>query len=717
MARKKKPGRPKGSKSKSSPFSLIGFLKDLVVQFFSLIKRGVAGLPGKLKRYILSSLMFLLTLISFLSFFDLAGQGGESLKTFVFSLFGHVSYIFPLVFFCLGLIFFSVLRKLVYAGLFSVLIFTSGFSGLLDVLDIRFFHGGKVGEALAKPLISYFGELVSFFVFLLSVLVGALGYWYVLSVKPVKEENEEQSFSSSVKKLFSSSKFKVAKVDPEKVEKTGILKKKKKDKEEIVDPKKSKSSIPPFNLLEAEKDSAVSGNIKENTATIQKTLENFSIKTTMAEVNVGPTVTQYTLKPEAGVKLSKITGLSSNLALNLAAHPIRIEAPIPGKSLVGVEVPNKTRSKVRLRKLLSDSRFKKEAPNLGIALGRDVSGGAMFTDLTKMPHLLVAGATGTGKTIFLNSLILSLLYGNTPKDLKLILIDPKRVEFSVYKSLPHLLAPVIYGGQESVNALSWLVEEMERRFQVLSEEGVRNIAMYNKSVKNKEEKPLPYIVLVIDELADLMSSRGKEMETRIVRIAQMARAVGIHLVLATQRPSTEVITGLIKANITSRVAFQVPTQIDSRTILDGGGAEKLLGLGDLLYISAETVHPRRIQGSFVSEKEVKKVVNWIIEKIGPMELIDNGISSKFQEYLQETGEKVEAAGRLKDDPLYEEAKRVVMRSRKASASLLQRMLSVGYVRAARLLDMLESEGVVGPSEGAKPRKVYFQEDDEEQGFE
>jgi len=715
MGRKKKPGRPKGSKSKTGSFSLIGFLKDIIVQCFVLIKKGVVGLPGKLKRYILSSLMFLLTLISFLSFFDLAGQGGESLKTFIFSLFGHVAYIFPLIFFCLGLIFFSVLKKLVYAGLFSVLIFTTGFSGLLDVLDIRFFSGGRMGEILAKPLIGYFGELVSFFVFLLSALVGVLGYWYVLSVKPAKEE--EQSFSSSVKKLFSSSKFKVAKVDPEKVERGGILKKKQEDKEEVIDPKKSKSSIPPFNLLEVEKDSAVSGNIKENSITIEKTLENFSIKTTMAEVNVGPTVTQYTLKPAAGVKLSKITGLSSNLALNLAAHPIRIEAPIPGKSLVGVEVPNKTRSKVRLRKLLSDSRFKKEVPNLGIALGRDVSGGAMFADLTKMPHLLVAGATGTGKTIFLNSLILSLLYGNTPEDLKLILIDPKRVEFSVYKSLPHLLAPVIYGGQESVNALSWLVEEMERRFQVLSDEGVRNIAMYNESAKKKKEKPLPYIVLIIDELADLMSSRGKEMEVRVVRIAQMARAVGIHLVLATQRPSTEVITGLIKANITSRVAFQVPTQIDSRTILDGGGAEKLLGLGDMLYVSAETVKPKRAQGAFVSEKEVKKVVAWIIEKIGPMELIDNGISSKFQEYLQDTGERVEAVGQLKEDPLYEEAKRVVMRSRKASASLLQRMLSVGYVRAARLLDMLEAEGVIGPAEGAKPRKVYYQEDDSEEGFE
>ena len=336
----------------------------------------------------------------------------------------------------------------------------------------------------------------------------------------------------------------------------------------------------------------------------------------MSEINVGPTVTQYALKPAEGVKLSKITSLSNDLALALAAHPIRIEAPIPGKSLVGVEVPNKIRARVRLRNLIENANFQKSPSHLTIALGQDVSGNPIYADLSRMPHLLVAGSTGTGKTIFLNNLMLSLLYRSSPEILRFILIDPKRVEFPVYNELPHLLSPVIYDANRTVNAFKWLTGEMERRFDVLSLAKSRDITSFNEKVTEKDDV-LPYIVVVVDELADLMAAKGKEVEAGIVRLAQMSRAVGIHLVIATQRPSVEVITGLIKANITSRISFQVASQIDSRTVLDMAGAEKLLGLGDLLYLSAELGKPRRIQSAFVSEKEVKRVVDYIKSKINP----------------------------------------------------------------------------------------------------
>ncbi|MCJ7786770.1 DNA translocase FtsK, partial [Patescibacteria group bacterium] len=478
--------------------------------------------------------------------------------------------------------------------------------------------------------------------------------------------------------------------------------------------------FPPLDLLEADRGEPSSGDIKVNSAIIKKTLQNFDIPVEMSEVNIGPTVTQYTLKPAEGVKLSKITVLSNDISLALAAHPIRIEAPIPGKALVGIEVPNKVRMRVRLRNLFSLPEFQNYPSNLAITLGKDVTGKAVFTDLGKMPHLLVAGATGTGKTIYLNSLILSLLYRNGPEILKFILIDPKRVEFSVYEDFPHLLTPVIYDAQKTVNVLKWLTLEMERRFEVLAEAKTRDVTLYNEAALKGGDHLMPYIILIIDELADLMAARGKEVEVGIVRLAQMARAVGIHLVVATQRPSVEVITGLIKANITSRIAFQVASQIDSRTIIDMAGAEKLLGLGDLLYLSAETAKPRRMQGAYVSsEKEVKRVMEFFKKK-GMPTILKNELEENLKAELEkgeigETGERAESFFRG-EDPLYEEAKKLVIRSRKASASLLQRYLQIGYARAARLIDILEERGVVGPGEGAKPRQVYIKTEEEEDGW-
>jgi len=406
-----------------------------------------------------------------------------------------------------------------------------------------------------------------------------------------------------------------------------------------------------------------------------------------------------------GVKLSKILSLQNDLSLALAAHPIRIEAPIPGRSLVGIEIPNRLMVLVRLRSLLERSAFQESLSPLTFALGRDVSGSPIFASLAQMPHLLVAGATGTGKTVALNNIIISLLYGNSPDTLKLILIDPKRVELTAYQSIPHLLSPVIVQADKAIGALRWAVSEMERRFEVLQHAGKRDITSYIKARQDSsEDENLPYIAIVIDELADLMSSNGREAEAAIVRLAQMARAVGIHLIVSTQRPSVEVITGLIKANITSRMACQVASQIDSRTILDMAGAEKLLGNGDMLFITGNSAKPRRVQGAYVSDKEIKKVTDYLKALQEP--------DYKEEVSLSQTtsaGSGLGAGISAADDELYEDAKEVVVRAGKASASLLQRRLRVGYARAARLIDILEEKGIVGPADGARPRDVFIDE--------
>jgi S-DNA-T family DNA segregation ATPase FtsK/SpoIIIE len=377
----------------------------------------------------------------------------------------------------------------------------------------------------------------------------------------------------------------------------------------------------------------------------------------------------------------------------LAAHPIRIEAPIPGKALVGIEVPNQTVAIVNLRDVLDSEAFKHRKTDLSFSLGKDVSGKPWVADLESMPHLLVAGATGSGKSVQINGLILSLLYSNSPDDLKLILVDPKRVELSLYNDIPHLLTPVITDTTKTINALRWVVGEMDRRYQVLQNAKKRNIGAYRKEISDD----MPYIVLVIDELADLMSVAVNEVEGAIVRLAQMARAVGIHLVLATQRPSVDVITGLIKANITARVAFSVASQIDSRTILDSSGAESLLGKGDMLFISSELSKPKRLQGAYISEKEVERVTSYLKSRGQP----------DYQTVVTERQAAAPGQGidDLGEDELLPEAKEVIIQAGKASASYLQRRLRVGYARAARILDLLEQQGFIGPGEGAKPREI------------
>lgn len=439
--------------------------------------------------------------------------------------------------------------------------------------------------------------------------------------------------------------------------------------------------------------------LKSNAEKIRDKLSQFGIDVRMRDVNIGPSVMQYTLEPHEGIKLTKITALKNDIALALAAKSIRIEAPIPGKSLVGIEVPNDKRMVVRLREIMESQEFTSVNSKLSLCIGRDVGGTPVIDDLASMPHLLIAGATGSGKSVGMNTFLLSLLYQNSPRDLKFIMVDPKRVELMPYNGIPHLLTPVITDPVKAHGALKWAVGEMNRRYKVLSEKGYRNISEYNK----EEEKSMHKIVIVIDELADLMmQSTKKETEAAICRIAQMARAVGMHLIIATQRPSVNVITGVIKANIPARIAFTVTTGVDSRTIIDGIGAEDLLGMGDMLYLPGNMSRPIRVQGIYVDRKEIEKVTNRLKLTVDPVydDTIVNGSKS-------EGGTIVDGGSGADQDDLYDEALALIQQTGKASASLFQRRLSVGYARAARILDILEENGVIGPANGAKPRKILI----------
>ncbi len=461
--------------------------------------------------------------------------------------------------------------------------------------------------------------------------------------------------------------------------------------------------FPSLKLLDQKQDKADAGDVEGNARTIRETFTNFNIQVEMEGANVGPRVTQYTLKPPTGVKLTKITALDNNLALDLAAHSIRIEAPIPGKRLVGIEVPNVKPAMVRMSGVLSSREWQSVTGPLGFAIGRDIAGLPIVGDLAKMPHLLVAGQTGSGKSVMINDILTSLLYRNSPSDLKLILVDPKQVELAPYADIPHLLTPVINEPEKCISALKWAVAEMERRLRTMAEVSKRNIGEYNEL---KKEEGMPYIVIVIDELADLMMVAARDVEALIVRLAQKARAAGIHLVLATQRPSVDVITGLIKANVPGRIAFTTQSQVDSRTIIDQVGAEKLLGRGDMLLLTSDMPKPKRIQAAFISDVETAKIVDFIKEQ-RPPQYDDEVVSQPVQ--LNGKGGIVTDMGHggEADDDLWRDAIRVVIEGRKASTSLLQRRLRVGYARAARLIENMEEQGIVGPADGARPREVLI----------
>ena len=680
-----------------------------------------------------------LGLLVTLSIFNMAGVVGDFIYRSLSAFLGFGYYILPILLVIVGFSFFKK-ERLQIARMHAIFGLTTLLStlGIMDLatngkgesLDITF--GGYLGSMFSWPFLKLFGVYASI------ILLGAL-----LIISLIVLFNETPNLAELFQKIwnflkrdikFKNSSLPLAEdyteenpsnlpfsgeaTTDKKAEQIPYDEKPIKEKEEdeiekaVGKVKKYNSSYvpPPLTLLEKDKGKPNIGDMKGNMNIIQRTLLTFGISVEMDEVTVGPTVTRYALKPAQGVKLSRIVGLQNELALNLSAKTIRIEAPIPGKSLVGIEIPNKVKSTVGLATLLSDDKFQNSQKPLTVALGRGLSGRAIFGNLAKMPHVLVAGTTGSGKSVTIHSLITSLLYRNGPDDLQFIMVDPKRVELTLYNKIPHLLTPVITEAKKTILALKWAAREMDRRYDILQAESVQNIEsyhanIYEKGKKNGEEaERLPYIVIVIDELADIMQTYPRELESAIVRLAQMSRAVGIHLILSTQRPSVNVITGLIKANIPTRVALQVSSQIDSRTILDQGGAEKLLGAGDMLYACAETPTPERLQSAFISEDEVKKVVEYLrkayIDEIPNQIELSGNIEKGNSLFSDSLGGSEDG-----DDDLYEDARMTVIEAGKASTSYLQRKLGVGYARAAKLIDMLEERHVIGAGNGAKPREV------------
>jgi S-DNA-T family DNA segregation ATPase FtsK/SpoIIIE len=687
--------------------------------------------------------------------FSKAGVIGDLTYKGLTWLFGIGYYLIPIILVILGVSFIKSLRhnmawpKLVGGSL----MFLTG----LGLIDLLVEQGGIIGGILNFPLLKLFGVTMAYVVhvgvmiistliiFDLSLKAPHITSWFGRNSEDEEDENpddlndaEQEKMDKLVedadKKNNEDSDDEVAVVAPPQEEAP-----RKKPSGLVFLSKKSSHfkeyKTPPLSLLEKDSGKPGVGDIKANANMIKRTLANFGIQVEMDEVSIGPSVTRYALKPAEGVKLSRIVALQTDLALALAAKSIRIEAPIPGKSLVGIEIPNSTKTTIGLGSVLKDDDFQKSDKPLTFGVGRGVTGKSYFANLAKMPHLLVAGATGSGKSVTIHSIITGLLYRNSPEMLKFIMVDPKRVELTLYNRIPHLLTPVITDAKKAILALKWAGKEMSRRYDILEEHGVRDIGSYHKNVLepalekdkgnsddesgNKLPEKMPYIVVIIDELADIMQTYPRELEAGIVRLAQMSRAVGIHLIISTQRPSVNVITGLIKANIPARIALQVSSQIDSRTILDMPGAEKLLGAGDMLYLGEGISQPVRVQSPFISEKEVKDVVDFLaknyqdelpddgieldqVDKNRPSEIFDSMTAEGVVGFDDEDDEDT--------DDLYEEAKQIVISAGKASTSYLQRKLRIGYSRAARIMDILEDKGVIGAAEGSKSREVLIGSD-------
>lgn len=679
------------------------------------------------------------------------------IRDFALRTIGYAIYVLPIVAIYVGVQVFRVENnKLPLVMKFASLVLIAWFAALFGLMrqDGDPTTGGLVGDTINSFMSSLVNVPVAAFIYVLLIIVTTL---YVLRVSfgtffgwiaglfGRGVESEDKANVDIMRKAAGEEKqsgplndFKlnagVPMLTPEEQKKARLASLKnsvKPDKEAeekaamlaVSDPN---WKFPALDLLEKKQSPADAGDIQQNAHIIQDTLREFSIDVEMEGANIGPKVTQYTLKPPAGIKLSRITALETNIALNLAASTLRMEAPIPGQKAVGIEVPNKKAADVRIRGILDSTEWRKADEPLSFAIGKDIAGQAVVGELNKMPHLLVAGQTGSGKSVMINTLLCSLLYRNAPSDMKLILVDPKQVEMAPYQDIPHLLTPVIVEPEKTISALKWAVNEMERRYSLLAEEKVRDIKSYNDKVKNKtvgvadedgniqqvDEGHMPYVVIVIDELADLMMVAARDVEALIVRIAQKARAVGIHLVLATQRPSVDVITGLIKANVPARIAFTVASQVDSRTILDQIGAEKLLGQGDMLMKTASMPKPKRIQGAWVMDQEVLKITDHLRMQSAPQyndEIISqpvhlNGKGGVVMDFDHEGG-----------DDMFKDACRVVIESRKASTSLLQRKLRVGYARAARIIEEMEEQGIIGPADGARPREVLVHSMDEING--
>ncbi|MDQ5971953.1 MAG: segregation ATPase FtsK/SpoIIIE, family [Patescibacteria group bacterium] len=663
------------------------------------------------------------------------GTGGSLPKTLFHGAYwtlGWAAWLAPVALIFFGIHkFVSEDRQIPLAKFVSMLAFVGLTAGLLDVMfasEVNGVHsggqGGVVGETLGKATFAILDQVPASFLF---IVFATLAFFFAFGISPkvvlglgglfkrsdddtdlaeLKQKAETPGFTmnegvpvehhgAKTPARMSSFRNSAAKLAPA-------------DNHEALTMASDPDwKFPDVNLLNQKQDKADAGDVEGNAKAIQESFAHFNIEVEMEGANIGPRVTQFTLKPPTGVKLTKMLALENNLALDLAAHSIRIEAPIPGKRAVGIEVPNVKPATVRISSLLQSGEWSDVKGPLGFVIGKDIAGQPIVGDLSKMPHLLVAGQTGSGKSVMINDILTSLLYRNTPSDLKLILVDPKQVELTPYNDIPHLLTPVINEPEKCISALKWAVAEMERRLKTMSEVNRRNIEEYNNL---KKEEGMPYIVIVIDELADLMMVAARDVEALVVRLAQKARAAGIHLVLATQRPSVDVITGLIKANVPARIAFTTASQVDSRTIIDQIGAEKLLGRGDMLLLTSDMPKPKRVQAAFIEDAETMKVTDFLRMQRPPQ--YDDEVVSQPVQLNGKGGVVTDYGANEADDDMWRDAVQVVIDGRKASTSLLQRRLRVGYARAARIIEAMEEQGIVGPADGARPREVLVNSIDE-----
>jgi S-DNA-T family DNA segregation ATPase FtsK/SpoIIIE len=708
-------------------------------------------------------LMIVFSVMIVLGWFGLGGPVLDWLNMATMAIIGYGVYVVPVVFTYVAVeIFRAVDNRIPFVMKLATAVELVWFAGLFGLLENEGKStGGFIGDLVNDGVKMMVAPGVAAFIYILLILLTAL---FITRISPItiikkvweltRRDTTEQeqnvkvmrnaaAIDAPAKKSTAMSDFKlnagVPTLDAEEAAtekkqshlsslRNSVVKDKAaEDRAALVTVKDPNWQPPSIDLLEKKQSPADAGDVQQNAQIIKDTLGEFNISVEMEGANIGPKVTQYTLRPPSGVKLTRITQLETNIALNLAAQSLRIEAPIPGQKAVGIEVPNRRAADVRMHSIVTSKQWNNNHEPLSFAIGKDIAGDAVVGELNKMPHLLIAGQTGSGKSVMINTLLSSLLYRNSPSEMKLILVDPKQVEMAPYEDIPHLITPVINEPEKTISALKWAVNEMERRYKLLAEHKVRDIKTYNTMIQNGRTKitvqdeegieqqhengAMPYIVIVIDELADLMMVAARDVEALIVRLAQKARAVGIHLVLATQRPSVDVITGLIKANVPARIAFTVASQVDSRTILDQIGAEKLLGQGDMLMSTAALPKPKRIQGAWVTDEEVIKITDHLREQ-SPPQYNDEVVSQPVQ--LNGKGGVVmdfDSAGGGTDD-MFKDAVRVVVESGKASASLLQRRLRVGYARAARLIEEMEEQGIIGPADGARPRDVLVSSLDE-----
>jgi len=656
---------------------------------------------------VLGWLFIFLSIFTVISDLDKGGVLGNYYKNLMIQIFGISHFGLILLFLFLGiswLLRFNINWKI--STSFALLILFLTFSTFSEIV---FQDGGIIGKWLLS-FENYLGRIGLVVVLIILSFISLS----IIFQKPFseilnlilqrfkKEKIEIEDYTKEAKKEIKEKKEQVK--APEIIRPTKI---KQEVKEEIrlkKLPIKTSWELPPISLLDKTESRPDSGDIKENIEIIKTTFENFGINVEVVEVTIGPTVTRYAIKPPEGVKLSKILALQNDLALALAVQNIRMEAPIPGRALIGIEVPNIKPAIVRLRSLIENPEFLESESLLLFPVGRLITGEPFYADLALMPHILIAGTTGSGKSVFIHSILISLLMKNTPEVLNFILVDPKRIELVRYENLPHLLMDPILDVKKVVPVMNWVIDEMERRYKEFQNYRVRDIDAYNKLQIQKKKKIMPRIIFVIDEMADLMIKQGNMIESAIVRLAQMARATGIHLVLATQRPSVNVVTGLIKANIPNRICFKVASQVDSRTVLDYSGAEKLIGAGDMLFISNIFGGMKRIQAPLVTEKEIERIVDfWAKQALEKEDFEKEEISLEEYEKPKEAIETEEA-----EEELVKAAFQIILETGKASTSLLQRKLKIGYSRAARILDILEEKGIVGPQEGTKPRKILIE---------